>query len=308
MRMIMIFESLVYEESLENTQKYFSLKLKNMNIMFLKNLDFLNANKLLDKIENTLINENSFLQKTGFVEIFYLENIMISFKNLAQNKIDLDMNLNSLEVNLCADSFKSFKIFLTNLLKEFKLVKKLLSNQIKPVDNTEDYSKPSIQSTSICIEIDTNKELNTIMNSHYFDQINKKNEIFSDEIEFDYDDSLKNKNEELYKDHQNLTYSITINHLKINLFDGKDFGFDEVSNLNNSSSNLANISNSDINKSTSSKNEQTDAKLEIINDYMSNQKSMKIVNDCRKRIIKRNYENHIEITVKSIESTVKYEK
>lgn len=294
MRMIIIFENFKYDETLNETNKYFLFSLGNMNVMFLKNLEYPYANRLLDLHENSLITENSFLNKIGFVEILYILGLSVSVKINKTNHIELDFELDNLEVNLCSDSLKSFRIFLTNLLNEAKLIKKLFKLERRGSDLIVN-EVINLKNQSIYIEVDSNNEIDSIIKSGYFTQKYNKTEVFSDEIDFDCEENII-KEEENSKKQQKKDYSIKINYIKINLFDGRDFCF--IENLSNNSSEI-NQMNRNTNELNKSNIKVPDMNFEIINDYITSKKSLKIVDeDSRKRSVKRNYENQINIIIK----------
>jgi len=280
-----------------------------MNILFLKNLAFPNANMLLDNYEHTLITENSFLNKVGFVELLYLEGLYVYFKNYLINNIELNTKLNNLEANFCSDSLKSFKIFLTNCLQEVKLLKKLFKKEKISKEISKVIEEIPKQDPGIYIEIDSMKNINSIFKSSYFDQNfenSEKNEAFSDEIELESDEPFieKSKEEEIKKKHRVLKYSVSITHIKLNIFDGKDFSFFENGSVNDNGSSINNSQKS----SNTFKSDNSEPKFLIINDYITSQKCLKIESNSRKRLLRRNYENQINISFQSFESDFNFDK
>ena len=198
-------ESVKYDETLESSQKYFLLSMNNMNVMFLKNLDFDNANHILDNLESTLIIENSFLQRIGFTEIMYVLGLSVCFRNLSSQKIQLDFKLDNLEVNFCSDSLKSFRVFVINVLNEIKLIRKLLGLEKKDSDIIIDETE-IIKNKSFSIEVESNNQLDSILKSGYFCENSNKNEEFLDEIEFDCEENMKEDiNLKKYKSYKDLS-------------------------------------------------------------------------------------------------------
>jgi hypothetical protein len=103
------------------------LEVGKINTIFLKNLDYKNAqNILIDRCEN-ISKENSYWRRLGFCELFTSDNIQILLTQIEKEKnFKCEFILSSIQFYFCRDSFKFFYKFLNKARSDIKHVRRLL--------------------------------------------------------------------------------------------------------------------------------------------------------------------------------------
>lgn len=310
MRMILHIDkvSLIYS-------KETSIEVNGLNLFFTYNLNYVDntVNDVYD-INNyllTLSNENSYLRRIGFTEIFFIDKISLLFttKKKTSNE-DKDISITSLrisaiEANMCKDTFSQLIDFIGLLLYHST---SLLSSLV--IDNPNEHKEEKeIPKEETITKAKTTKE--KVPSSFGFqiidDYCNNNNtlSVIKEESELSVSSISNNSNGMFMSSKKENTflvvnyhapkegdcqYKISIDSIKVYFYKGKDFAFDN--NYNDLS--IIQKSQIDSNKISSS----LDAYI-IDDDYMSkstnDNKKIKLKN-YRKKLKQRDYKNYICIS------------
>jgi hypothetical protein len=134
MRMITEIEGIYFENKVVES-KFVNFSTNKIQTILLKNLDHKFARSSLENKCKDISKENSLWRQIGFVEIFNLDHLEISLKEI-NNLFNFEMLINWIEMTFCKDSFKYFNKFTQKSLEDFK--------KFKSVFNNYDFDKESV--------------------------------------------------------------------------------------------------------------------------------------------------------------------
>ena len=278
-----------------------SIDMNGVNLFFTANMNYVDrtVNDVYDinVFLLTLSSENSYLRRIGFTEIFFIEKLSLLFTTKKTDKeISLTLlHITSIEANLCKDTFSQLVDFFGLLLYYSTLLFSSLVTDSSSVNKEEkkpplkekapssfgfqiidDYCSKSALSV---IKEDSELSMSSVSNSSNGMFMSARKDNF---ILVDYSAPKDG----------DCQYKISIDSIKVYLYKGKDFAF------NNSENDLSFIQKSQVDAK-----KKSPLNCVIDDDYMSKStnvnKSIKEKN-FRKKTKQRDYKNFICVSLNSL--------
>lgn len=224
MRMAILLDDVVLQRTSEENFQNTTINANKINLFLLKNLDK-GANKLIfQHIQEKDFKSKAFLSIYGFSEMLYFESLFIKFsKNIQEKSLELEFVNEVIEITFCRDSIKCFRSFTDSIISQVTKLREMLLDKSSDIKKTTIIEKQNQDDSN---EIKNKFNLNfkeneaevilenKIIDDHHFDvshiQIDKKDSKHELEIEYQIKSYL------------------LFNYIKIFLYDGKDFVFDDV--------------------------------------------------------------------------------
>jgi len=224
MRMAILFDDLIFQKSTEENFDNITVTANKINLYLLRNLDKGANNLIFHNFQEKDFKSNAFLSIYGFIEVLYFETLFVKYnKNTKEKSLDLEFVNEVVEISFCKDSIKCFKKFVDSIITNVSKLTELVSDKTKEIKKTV---KVGIQN------IDENNEMknkfnlnmkenedefileNRTIDDHHFDvsHIQIENKDNSHELDIEYQKK----------------FFLLFNFVKIFLYDGKDFVFEDV--------------------------------------------------------------------------------
>ena len=275
-----------------------SIEVNGVNLFFTANMNVTDrtVNDVYDINDYllTVCNENSYLRRIGFTEIFFLEksSLRLTQKKINDKEISLYLlSISSIEANLCKDSFTELINFVELLLYHSTvLFSSLLTEPVAQKEKKVEKKQKAPSTFEIIDDYCEKRSLSVIKEESELSMSsvsNSSNGMFI---------NAKKENNFVVVDYSapkdgDCQYKISIDCVKVYLYKGKDFAFDDKEN------DLSMIQKSQID---SKKKSAFDCIID--DDYMSKSNENRSIKDknYRKKIKQRDYKNYICIAINGL--------
>jgi hypothetical protein len=224
MRMAILFDDLIFQKSTEENFENITVTANKINLYLLRNLDK-GANKLIfHNIQEKDFKSNAFLSIYGFVEVLYFETLFMKYnKNMKEKSLDLEFVNEVVEVSFCKDSIKCFKKFVDSIITTVSKLTEFVSDKTKEIkQNVKTGNQNKDENNELKNKFNLNMKENEdefilenkSIDDHHFDvsHIQMENKDNSHELDIEYQKK----------------FFLLFNFVKIFLYDGKDFEFEDV--------------------------------------------------------------------------------